>query len=198
MKIHFIKTFSTGVLIALLTIPVQAKVLTMKVDKAHSYVGFSIKHMMVSKVHGKFSDYKGDVSYDDQSNLITQIEVNIPVNSIDTGNQKRDEHLLSEDFFNERKYSKITFKSHSVTQKEDGTYETLGILDMHGISNLVTLKLDVSGPIIDKKGKKHLGISLRQDIMRSEWGLAYNSILDSGGVVIGEKVHLEIDVEVVQ
>jgi polyisoprenoid-binding protein YceI len=161
------------------------------IDRAHSYVGFKIKHMMVSNVKGKFSTFTGEVSHD--GTALTKFNGEVDVASIDTGITKRDDHLRNDDFFNVAKYPKLTFIAEKFTADT-----VTGQLTMHGVSKTTTLEYEFNGPVKDSRGNLKAGISMSGKISRKDFGLQYNRILEAGGVAIGDTVKLEIELELKQ
>lgn len=159
-------------------------------DRAHSSVSFKVKHMMISSVKGKFGTFTGEIAYDEKSKTLTKLNGEIDVNSIDTDNAKRDGHLKSADFFDVKKYPKITF---SLT-KVDGD-NAYGKLTMHGVTKDIKLDIDNGGVIKDPFGNQRLGFELEGKVNRTDFGLKYNSTLETGGVLIGEDVKIDIQIE---
>eukprot|EP01156_Anaeramoeba_ignava_P013886 Anaeramoba_ignava/a607714_32.p2 GENE.a607714_32~~a607714_32.p2 ORF type:complete len:189 (+),score=-2.07 a607714_32:571-1137(+) len=163
---------------------------TYNVDKSHSSVGFKVKHMMISNVKGSFDEFKGSFVYDEETKKLTALTGTIDAASINTANKKRDDHLKSEDFFDTAKYPELTF----VLKKVDGD-NVYGDLTMHGVTKEVKLELEDNGTVKDPWGNTRVGLTLEGKIDRKEFGLVYNSILEAGGVAIGDKVKLEIELE---
>jgi polyisoprenoid-binding protein YceI len=161
-----------------------------QVDMAHSYVGFKIKHLMVSNVKGNFDKFSGNLELDENAGKLKYIKGIIKVDSIDTGIAKRDAHLKDPDFFNAKKYPKIIFESTSV----DGD-TVYGNLTMHGVTKPIELEYEYNGVIKDPRGNMKAGLSLEGKVKRKDFGLTYNKILEAGGVAIGDKVKLEIEIE---
>lgn len=167
------------------------------IDPAHSSARFAIKHMMVSNVNGSFGKVSGNVQYDEKSLPKSTVEATIDVASIDTNEPKRDEHLLSKDFFEVEKYPTITFKSKKVTQTKDG-FNILGTLTMHGVSKDITLTAEPMGPVINAHGKTRTGTSATAKINRKDFGINYHQLLDNGGAMLGDDVKITLDVEMVK
>jgi polyisoprenoid-binding protein YceI len=157
-----------------------------KLDTSHSSVGFSIKHMAVSKV-------KGDAA--DPSTFA--VEAVIQAASIDTGNADRDNHLRNPDFFDVEQFPTITFKSTGV--KMDGSEgQLMGDLTMHGVTKPVTLDVEFAGVVNDPWGNTRAGFSASGRINRQDFGLTYNKALEAGGLVLGNDVKIEIEIELIQ
>ena len=163
-----------------------------KVDLAHSYVGFKIKHLMISNVKGNFENFSGKFTYDEENKKLLTLDGKIDVNSINTSIAKRDKHLRSKDFFDVDKYPNITFVSSKI--KNDSVY---GKLTMHGITKEVKLDYEFNGIIKDPRGKTKAGLSLSGKLNRKDFGLKYNSLLEAGGVAIGDSVKLDLEFEAV-
>lgn len=164
-------------------------------DPAHSEVGFSVRHLMISNVKGKFNKYDGKFSYDEKSGKLSGVEVNIDPKSIDTNDDKRDEHLRSPDFFDTAKYAKITFKGDKVEAKDGKPVKITGTLTMRGVTKPVTLDIDYRGAITDAWGNEKVGFGLTGKINRKDWGVSWNKALDKGGVTVGDDVAINIEAE---
>ncbi len=165
------------------------------IDPAHSEVDFSIKHMAISTVHGRFSIKSGTVNYDATDPLKSTVEAIIDVKSVSTGEPQRDGHLNSPDFFDTAKYPTAQFKSSSVKKIGDG-YDVYGDLTMHGVTKPVTLHLDQpSKEQIGMDGKPHRGFSATTQINRKDFGLVWNGNLKSGDSVLGDEIKMTFEVE---
>ncbi|MDY0234261.1 MAG: YceI family protein [Sulfurimonas sp.] len=160
------------------------------VDRAHSNIGFKVKHMMISNVKGSFSDFEGTFEYDEKTKKLTALHGEIQVESIDTANEKRDTHLREEEIFNADEYPTITFKM----TKMDGD-NVYGDFTLKGVTKNIKLEFESGGTIIDPWGNERAGFSLEGKIKRADFGLTYNSILEAGGFAIGEDVKLEVEIE---
>ena len=158
---------------------------TYSVDVAHSNVGFSVRHMMVSNVVGTFNEFSGTFEYDEKNNALKALEAEVEVASIDTSIEKRDAHLKSADFFDAQKFPKITFKATKV--EEEAVY---GDLTIKGVTKNVKLNLENGGAFASKAG-----FSLEGKIKRSDFGITWNQIIEAGAVAVGDEVKLKIEVE---
>ncbi len=158
------------------------------VDIAHSSVGFKIKHLMISNVKGNFAEFSG--SYDLEEGKLKALEGTIKAASIDTGIDKRDDHLRSADFFDAAKFPEITFKMVSAVAGK-----MTGDLTIHGVTKSVTLDAEVSGTIKDPWGSERSSVSLSGTINRGDFGLKWNKALEAGGVVVGEEVTISVELE---
>jgi polyisoprenoid-binding protein YceI len=163
-------------------------------DPAHSRVGFSVPHLMVSEVEGEFTKYAGKVALDEADLTKSQVEFTAEVASIDTENAERDKHLKSPDFFDAAKFPQLTFKSTKITKAGKG-YKLKGQLTIHGVTKDVTLDATVSQAIKNPWGKQVRAVKITGKIKRSDFGLTWNKALDQGGVVVGDEVTLDIKSE---
>ena len=163
---------------------------TYNVDASHTNAGFTVKHMMITNVTGKFNDVAGTFEFDEKTNTLKSINGEIVVASINTANEKRDEHLKAEDMFDVAKFQKITFKSTKI--EKDVVY---GDFTMKGVTKNIKLDLETSSVIKDPWGKQRTGFSLNGKIKRSDFGLTWNKALETGGVAVSDDVKLAIDIE---
>lgn len=160
------------------------------VDASHSNVGFKVKHMMISNVTGKFDKFNGSFEYDEKTKTLKSFVGNISVKSINTDNEKRDKHLKTSDFFAADKYPEIKF----VLEKTEGD-KAFGKLTMRGITKDVKLDFEDNGSIKDPWGNTRVGLAISGKVNRFDYGIKYNSVLEAGGVAVGEKVKLDIEIE---
>jgi polyisoprenoid-binding protein YceI len=172
---------------------------TYQIDAAHSSVQFSVRHLMVSNVRGTFTGVTGTVVYDPEKPAETSIDAVIDVNTVNTHDEKRDGHLKSPDFFDVGTYPSMTFKSKSVNSAATGSHTVTGDLTLHGVTREVTLTAeDVSDEAKDPWGNFRIGVSIKGKIKRSDFGLSWNAALETGGVMVGDEVKLEFDLELVK
>ena len=164
------------------------------IDPVHSDVSFKVRHMMVSKVSGRFGKFSGEINYDDKNPSAWSTQATIDAASIDTNNDKRDGHLKSGDFFDAAKYPVITFKSTGVKNINGGKAQLMGMLMMHGVEKPVTLDLEVGG-VVTEKGMTKAGFEATTKINRKDFGVSYNKTLDNGGLAVGEEVEISIRIE---
>jgi polyisoprenoid-binding protein YceI len=171
---------------------------TYKVDPAHSSIGFSVDHMVINTVHGRFRQFDGTITVDpDNGNAIRQAAATIQSTSIDTDIEKRDNHLRSPDFFDAEKFPTIAFESTSV--KADGGTQTLvGKFTMHGVTKEISLPVKIKGPIKDPMGSTRLGLEVSTTLDRKDYGLTWNKTLDTGGLMLGETITIQINAEFVK
>jgi len=169
---------------------------TWKVDPDHSSVGFKVRHMMVSNVRGLFGQFNGTLVYDDSDVTASQVEVTIQAASLDTGVEKRDAHLRSADFFDVEKYPTLIFRSKEVRRVGDGKLAVRGDLTLHGVTREVILHVD--GPtqaIKDPWGNVKVGSAATTTINRKDFGLNWNTALETGGFLVGEEITIELDIQ---
>jgi|HigsolmetaAR206D_1030411.scaffolds.fasta_scaffold02371_5 polyisoprenoid-binding protein YceI len=165
------------------------------VDKAHSSVEFTIKHMMFAKVRGSFHDFEADIEADPNDLTSANIFFSVDVASIDTGNNDRDNHLRSADLFDVEKFPKMTFKATNIAKKGDNEYEVTGDLTIRDVTKSETFKVTYEGQGKDPWGNIKFGYSAEGKIKRGDYGLTYNAALETGGVLIGEDVNISIVIE---
>ena len=168
---------------------------TWDIDPVHSDVSFSVRHMMVSKVKGRFGKFSGQIVTAEDPSASTATAT-IDMSSIDTNDAGRDGHIRSADFFDVEQYPTMTFTSTGVSQTSDG-YALDGTLDLHGVSRPVTLAVEVNGFGPDAFGGTRAGFSASTEISRKDFGIEFNMPLDGGGVVVGDKVHIALEIEAV-
>ena len=164
-----------------------------KIDPVHSTVGFNVKHMMVSTVHGRFNDFSGQILYDDKDPSKSSVKVTIKAASINTDNTGRDTDLRSPNFLDVDKFPEITFQSKSVEKKGDA-YVAHGTLTIHGVAKDVDLPFSLNGPLTTPRGKV-LGADAGLTINRMDYGVSWSRSLDGGGMVVSNDVKIELNVE---
>ena len=169
---------------------------TYALDASHSEVGFSVRHLMVSKVKGRFSDVSGTITIAEDP-LASSVEVAIGTASIDTRDEQRDAHLRSPDFFDVEQYPNMTYRSTKVTPAGKGRWLVEGDLSLHGVTRNVPLEVSFEGAASDPWGGLRAGFSARAELDREDFGLGWNQVLETGGVVVGKKVNIEIEAEAV-
>ena len=174
----------------------QAQTTTYKIDKAHSEADFSIRHMGISNVHGRFGNITGTVMFDEKDFTKSSVDATIDVSTVDTGVAQRDTHLKSADFFDVAKFPTMTFKSKSIVADGDG-YKAMGDLTLHGVTKPVTLTLEKpSKEQLGMDGKSLMrGFSATTTLHRQDFGLVWNGTLKSGDNALGDDVKIEISIE---
>lgn len=169
---------------------------TWNVDPTHSGVSFSVRHLMISKVRGRFNDFSGTATIAADP-LQSSLEAVVQMASISTGDDNRDGHLKTGDFFDVEQFPTMTFRSTGL-RKSGGDYEMSGDLTLHGVTNPVTFEVEFDGTGTDPWGNTKAGFTAKTEINRKDWGLEYNAVLETGGVMIGENVKIELDVQLVK
>jgi len=184
-----------SIAIALLSVALVQAQTTWNIDPSHTSIRFAVDHMVISEVEGIFSKYEGSViaTKDDFSNA--KINFTVDVNSVNTDNAKRDEHLRSADFFETEKFPKMTFVSSSVTKTGTGKYNLKGKLTLHGVTKDIALMMTYGGTTKDPWGNTKAGLKVTGVINRTDFGLKYNSVLEAGSLMIGEEVTITAKVE---
>ncbi len=186
------KTFLIAALISLSTSLWAAKEVY-TIDGAHSSVTFSIKHL-VSKVKGNFADVSGTIEADDKKPTDSVVSATIKADSISTSNAKRDGHLKGPDFFDVKKFPTITFKSGKITGSGK-KFKMEGKLNMHGVEKPVVLDVEYMGTQKDPWGNDKAGFSATTKVKRTDFGIVYNKTLEKGGLLLGEDVEVQLDIE---
>lgn len=167
-------------------------------DPTHSQATFSVRHMMVSNVHGSFPKLQGKALYDGKNVKNASVEASIDVASIDTHDAKRDGHLKSPDFFDVAKYPQIKFVSKKISPTKGG-FDIAGALTLHGVTKPVVLHADkLSEPVKDPYGNLRIGTVATTQIKRKDFGMTFNQQLDNGGLMVGDDVAIELDIELVK
>jgi polyisoprenoid-binding protein YceI len=169
---------------------------TWNIDPVHSEVGFSVRHMMVSKVRGRFTTFSGQlVTGDDPA--ASSVTAEIDLSSIDTGNEQRDGHIKSADFFEVETYPTMTYKSTGI-RVEDGEYVLDGDLTLKGVTKNVPLRLELNGFGQDPYGGYRAGFTATGELNRSDFNVSFNAPMQNGGVVVGDKITLHLEIEAVK
>jgi polyisoprenoid-binding protein YceI len=168
-------------------------------DPVHSVAEFKVKHMMISNVKGKFTGVSGWITFDEADVTNSHIEATIDAASINTGDPQRDAHLKSADFFDVEKYPTLSFKSTGVKRTGDDELAVTGDLTMHGVTRPVVFNVEgPTAPAKDPWGNTRVGLSAVTKINRKDFGLTYNSALETGGILVGEEVTITLDVQFVK
>ena len=173
--------------------------ITYEIDPAHSAAHFVVRHMMVTNVRGAFSNIKGTVVLDPEDLAASKIEVSIDASTIDTHVDQRNEHLKSADFFHVEKFPNIEFQSKKIERSGEDELKITGDLTIHGVTREVVLK--VEGPTGEEKdpwGNLRIGASGTARIKRSDFGLTWNAALETGGVLVGDDIKIEIEVSLIK
>jgi polyisoprenoid-binding protein YceI len=166
------------------------------IDPAHTSVEFVGRHLMITKVRGRFPEVSGTITIDDEPER-SHVEVEIGVASIDTGNTDRDNHLRSADFFDVDHHPTMSFKSTKVEASGSGTWLVTGDLTVRDVTRPVTLQVDFDGAGSSPVGDERISFSAAAEVDREDWGLTWNMALETGGVLVGKKVRIELNVQAV-
>jgi polyisoprenoid-binding protein YceI len=170
----------------------QTAVKTWAIDSVHSNVEFSVKHMMISTVKGQFSELEGAINFDQNDPGSSYVEASIDTASITTFNEQRDQHLRTNDFFNAEEHRTITFKSNQVETVNENRFEVHGDLTIRDVTKPVVLDTEYEGHIVDAFGQNRVSFTATTEISRSEFGVNWNAALETGGVVVGDKVKITL------
>jgi len=167
---------------------------TYMIDKAHSYVGFGVKHLVISTVKGNFTDFSGTINFDAEDLSKSSVDVKIKVASIDTDNDGRDDHLRNADFFDVENFPEMSFVSNSV--KSDGDDLVLvGDLTMHGVTKSVEIPFEFTGSAVSPYGQKVIAFEAHTKISRKDFGMQWNKVLEAGGLAVGDEIKIELQIE---
>jgi polyisoprenoid-binding protein YceI len=169
---------------------------TWNIDASHSTVGFAIRHMVFSKVRGRFQKYTGAIQLEDDVSK-SRVEVTIDAASVDTGTEQRDTHLRSADFFDVEKFPELRFRSTKVEDAGEGALRVTGELTIRDTTREVVLDVESTGRGKDPWGNERLGFVAKTSIDRKDFGLRWNQLLEAGGVLVGERVDIELDIQAV-
>ncbi|WP_208029429.1 YceI family protein [Rhabdothermincola sediminis] len=171
---------------------------TYRLDPAHSRVGFVARHAMITKVRGSFDRVEGTGYFDASSPTSSHLEVRIDAGSVNTRNDDRDAHLRSPDFLDVDHYPEIRFVSTSVEQVEPDRYRVSGDLTIRDVTRPITIELAYTGTAVDPWGNQRIGFEGHGVLNRKDWGLTWNTVLEAGGVLVSEKVDLEVEVSAIR
>jgi polyisoprenoid-binding protein YceI len=177
----------------------KTSITTWNIDPAHSVAEFKVKHMMISNVKGRFSKLSGALTFDESNPANSRVEVSAEAASIHTGDEQRDAHLKSPDFFDVEKFPTLTFKSLSVRVINDGELSVEGDLTIHGVTRKVNFAVEgPTPPSKDPWGNTRIAVSATTKINRKDFGLSWNAALETGGILVGEEVTITLDVQFVK
>lgn len=168
------------------------------IDPIHSEIHFKVKHMMVSTVTGTFNQFEGLVFTENNDFEEASISFSTDIDSIDTKNQQRDEHLKSVDFFHAEQFPKLSFNSTSFTKKLNGKYLLEGELNLRGHRQIIELEAAYNGTVIDTYGQVNAGFAISGKINRKDFGLKWNALTEAGGVMVSDEVRLVMNVQLVR
>ncbi|GAB2701013.1 YceI family protein [Paenibacillus thermoaerophilus] len=168
------------------------------VDPSHTSVDFSVRHMMIAKVKGTFHKFEADITADPNDLTTADIKFSVDLSSVDTRNSDRDAHLRSADFFDVEKNPHMTFTATRIVRTGDGEYDVTGQLTLHGVTREETFSVTFEGANKDPWGNEKVGFSATGTLKRSDYGLTYNAVLETGGVLIGDEVKVSLEIEAVK
>jgi len=164
------------------------------IDVVHSSVGFTVRHLLVSKVHGAFTKWSGTFAFDEANPAASHVEATIDVASVDTRDANRDAHIRSPDFFDAEKFPHLTFKSTAVERAGDH-YKVTGDLALRGVVKPVVLNVEFGGRVTHAQLGERVGFSARTSINRKDFGVSFNQVLDTGGLAVGEQIDITLEIE---
>jgi polyisoprenoid-binding protein YceI len=167
------------------------------VDPAHSNVGFAVKHMGLATVRGAFTEFDGTIEIGEDL-ATARAYGRVSVDSLDTGQPQRDEHLRSPDFFDAAEYPELRFESTAITALDEQTFRITGALTIHGITNEIVLHAEVQGTDVDPWGNERVGLEVTGQLSRADYGMTFNQALGSGNMLVGDKVSLALDISAVR
>lgn len=195
MKLQWARRFAP---VFVLMAALNAQGAEYSIDSTHSKVGFSVRHMMITDVKGAFNDFEGSFSFDPEKGTVSNADFVVKAESVDTANKKRDDHLRSADFFDVAKHPTLAFKNSKLKKVSKNKFKWSGDLTIKGVTKPVVFDLEYKGSVKDPWGNQRAGFSATSKINRKDFGLTWNNTLESGGVVVGDEVTIQIDVEAVE
>ncbi|MDZ7772774.1 MAG: YceI family protein [Balneolaceae bacterium] len=169
-----------------------------KIDQSHSEIQFKVKHLVISTVTGKFTSFDAEAESSEDSFENAEVYFEADVDSVDTGNEDRDQHLKSDDFFNAEEHPKLTFRSTSMENTGENEYRLTGDLTIRGTTNEITLDVNHGGTVEDPYGNTKAGFELSGTLNRKDYGLQWDAVTEAGNVVVGDKVKLILNVQFIQ
>ncbi|MEI5101372.1 YceI family protein [Streptomyces sp. PmtG] len=167
-------------------------------DPSHSSIGFVARHAMVTNVKGSFLDFSGSLRLDGADPSASTASIDVTMDSIDTGNADRDGHLKSADFFKTDEFPQMTFRSTKVEAAGGDDYRVTGDLTILGTTKPITIALEFNGAAKDPFGNERVGFEGKAELLRSEWGLTWNAALETGGVLVSDKIKLNFDISAIK
>ncbi|MFH8752768.1 YceI family protein [Streptomyces rimosus] len=168
------------------------------IDPAHSRIGFTVRHAMVTNVRGAFATHEGTLHLDGADPARSTASVDVTIASVDTGIADRDAHLRGSDFFDAEAFPLMTFRSTAAERVGDATYRVTGDLTIKDVTRPLTIDLEYQGAATDVYGAERVGFEGSAEILRSDWGLTWNAALETGGVMVSDKVKLTFDISAVK
>jgi polyisoprenoid-binding protein YceI len=166
-------------------------------DPSHSQIGFKVKHLMVTNVRGVFKEYKGSIYTTDEDFASAEIDLSINTGSVSTGDSKRDGHLKSPDFFDAENFKEINFKAITLERTNGDEYALHGDLSIKGVTKRIKLDVEFNGIVKDPWGDKKAGFEITGKISRKDFGLNWNTVLETGGVMVGDEVSVQCEIQLI-
>ncbi len=167
------------------------------IDNAHSLIGFSVRHLTISEVHGRFNDFTGTIHYNEKDVTKSSVEFTAKAASINTDIKARDEHLRGTDFFDVEKYPELTFKSTRI-ESHGQQYLMVGQFTMHGVTKEISFPFQLTNQIKDQRGKTRFGVQAQLTINRQDYGISWSKTLDNGGLAVSNEVKIELNFEAIK
>ena len=168
------------------------------IDPAHTTIGFTVRHAMVTNVRGSFSEHTGTLNLDGSDPSKSTASIDVAIASVDTGIADRNGHLVSGDFFDAEQFPKMTFRSTSAEELGGDSYRINGDLTIKDVTRPLSIDLEFNGSATDPYGNERVGFEGSAEILRSDWGLTYNAALETGGMLVGDKVKLVFDISAIK
>lgn len=168
------------------------------IDPAHSSIGFTVRHAMVTNVRGSFGEHEGSLKLDGDNPANSAATIDVKIASVNTGIADRDGHLISGDFFDAEKFPLMTFRSTAAEQLGGDKYRITGDLTIKDVTRPLAIDLEFNGSATDPFGNQRVGFEGGAEILRSDWGLTYNAALETGGVMVSDKVKLNFDISAIK
>lgn len=168
------------------------------IDPAHSRIAFHVRHLMISNVHGRFDTWKGTLEFDPDRATQSRVHVDITAASVDTREPQRDAHLRSPEFFDVERHPTITFETTEIERHTLDDYEVAGNLTIRGISRRILFDVSRSQVVVDHTGQQRVAFAVSGSLSRKEFGLTWNFVLETGGVMVGDKVMIEAEIEAIR
>jgi polyisoprenoid-binding protein YceI len=181
-----------------MTTAVGTETTTWSIDPGHSSAEFGVKHMMVSTVKGRFRDIEGELHIDEGDPTQSFVRAAVDVASVDTGIAQRDDHLRSDDFFNAERFPKLTFESTKIERTSDDAWTMTGDLTIRDVTRSVVFDVTYDGRGLDVMGKERAGFSAESKISRKEFGMKWNTLIETGGVAVGDQVRISLNIAAVR
>ncbi|MGW6566854.1 YceI family protein [Streptomyces sp. NPDC054975] len=196
------KTSDTATTTSVATLPVDPELAALTgqytIDPAHSAIGFTVRHAMVTNVRGTFAEHEGTLNLDGSDPGASSASIDVKIASIDTGIGDRDGHLRSGDFFDAEQFPLMTFRSTEATQLGGDKYRVTGDLTIKDVTKPLSIDLEFNGSATDPFGNERVGFEGSAEILRSDWGLTWNAALETGGVMVSDKVKLTFDISAIK